>query len=231
MNIGAIPGSYNDVVTVIEEILRSPRLPEYLAELKTILRAERAKRQRFIREVGDSRRAEFINGEVILPRLATLENLGASANLARLIGVYTQKHSGGCVGGGRLMISLTRNDYEPDVCFWGTAKAAKFKPKQMRFPAPDLVVEVLSRSTERTDRTIKFEDYAAHGVAEYWIVDPRKRTIEQYLLSGEQYELALKVRDGTVRSRAIKGLEIPVRAVFDGQANLRALAEIVHPGK
>jgi hypothetical protein len=128
-----------------------------------------------------------------------------------------------------MLISLTRNDYEPDICYFGQAKAAALKPRQMRFPAPDLIVEVISPSTEKIDRTIKFEDYAAHGVDEYWIVDPRKKTIEQYLLATDRYAVAAKSRGGKLKSRAIKGLEIPVRAAFDAGENLRALARIIGP--
>jgi Uma2 family endonuclease len=52
----------------------------------------------------------------------------------------------------------------------------------MLFPAPDFVVEILSKGTARKDKGIKKEDYALHGVKEYWIIDPIKQTIEQYLL-------------------------------------------------
>lgn len=38
--------------------------------------------------------------------------------------------------------------------------------------APDLVVEVLSDSTRRTDLGTKREEYAALGVPEYWCLDP-----------------------------------------------------------
>ncbi len=64
-------------------------------------------------------------------------------------------------------------------------------------------------------------------MSEYWIVDPKKRTIEQYLLVGKEYRLARKGKEGTIRSRAIKGLAIPVRAAFDAKAHLRALTQIV----
>lgn len=47
--------------------------------------------------------------------------------------------------------------------------------------APDLVVEVLSRSTAQNDRTIKKEIYAKAGVKEYWIVDIGNKAVEVYL--------------------------------------------------
>lgn len=38
-------------------------------------------------------------------------------------------------------IGLTRNDYEPDICFFTAEKAAQFTEDQMIFPTPDFVVE------------------------------------------------------------------------------------------
>ena len=125
------------------------------------------------------------------------------------------------------MIALTRNDYEPDIVFFSKTKARHFKRSQTRFPAPDFIVEILSPSSVQTDRGVKFEDYAAHGVAEYWIIDPAKKTLEQYLLEGGAYRLALKARTGTVRSRAVKGFEIPVAAIFGRRANLDSLRRLL----
>ena len=47
--------------------------------------------------------------------------------------------------------------------------------------APDLVVEVLSPTTARNDKTVKKAAYAKSGVREYWIVDPEGKSIEIYL--------------------------------------------------
>ena len=55
--------------------------------------------------------------------------------------------------------------------------------------APDLVIEVLSPSTERHDRSVKFNLYERAGVREYWLVDPENRTIEQHLLQNGRLEL------------------------------------------
>jgi len=88
-------------------------------------------------------------------------------------------------------------------------------------------VEVLSESTEALDRGIKFEDYAAHGVGEYWIVDPDQETIEQYLLHEGAYRLAVKVKTGSIASAVVTGFEIPVRAVFDAATQLATLQAIL----
>lgn len=46
---------------------------------------------------------------------------------------------------------------------------------------PDLVVEVLSPATIRTDRIQKTQLYGQCGVREYWIVDAGSKSVEVYL--------------------------------------------------
>ena len=50
------------------------------------------------------------------------------------------------------------------------------------FDIPRFVLEVLSPSTEKYDRTEKKELYRQQEVDEYWIVDWRKRQVEIYTL-------------------------------------------------
>ena len=54
---------------------------------------------------------------------------------------------------------------------------------------PDMVVEVLSKSTKKKDLTIKKDIYEAQGVREYWIVDPYMKAISVYLLQDGKYFL------------------------------------------
>ena len=103
----------------------------------------------------------------------------------------------------------------------------------MQFPAPDFVVEVLSPTSESRDRGIKFDDYALHGVAEYWIIDCDEQSGEQYLLVSEsdletkRYKLACKQTNGEVTSVAVKGFCIPVAAIFDAQINRDTLRSLL----
>ena len=211
----------------LEQLLRSPRLPEAMRRLQAAARAEAKKRSYFYDVVTEQQKAEFINGEIIVHSPVKLRHAIASENLFTLLKMFVRKHNPGSVFHEKILIVLNRNDYEPDICFFGSNKARDFTPNQSKFPAPDLIVEVLSESTEANDRGIKFEDYAAHGVAEYWIVDPVAETIEQYLLQEGVYRLAVKVKTGTIASEVVSGFEIPVRAVFDGAEQLAALQAIL----
>lgn len=213
----------------IRHLLHSPQLPDYVRELEDVLRDEREKRRRFYDEMSETQKVEFINGEIVVQSPVRLRHSQASQNLFALMKAYVARHQSGFVGHEKILIALTRNDYEPDVCFFGPEKANRFEPEQMAFPAPDLVVEVLSPATEAIDRGIKFEDYAAHGVAEYWIVDPEAEMVEQYALDteSERYELVIKVRDGMVESTVIAGFRISARAVFDDAEQLATLQALL----
>jgi Uma2 family endonuclease len=81
--------------------------------------------------------------------------------------------------------------------------------------APDLIVEILSPSNWTYDRRDKFLLYQDAGVPEYWIVDPRAKTVEVFVLEGEEYELCAKWGLGeTAVSRVLSGFQVPVDEVF-----------------
>ncbi len=215
--------------SLLEPLLASPRLPRYLDELQNTLVEEAERRERFFQDLLPHQKAEFINGEVIMHSPAKVRHTQVRKKLVCLIDSFVELHQLGWVGDEKVLVSLTRNDYEPDIGFWGKEKAARIEPDQLKLPAPDLVVEVLSHSTEKTDRTIKFDDYAAHGVDEYWIIDPVAETVEQYWLDGDEevFHLHVKLEEGDLKSRIVAGLVIPVRAMFDSEENLKALRKIL----
>ena len=211
----------------VQELLNSPKLALHVRTLEDVLEREREARSRFYDEINEDQKAEFINGEVVVHSPVKLRHNLITKRVLRLLDPYVETHNLGIVGYEKILVVLTRNDYEPDVCFFSAEKADRFTPDQMKFPAPDLAVEVLSPSTAEQDRGVKFEDYAAHGVTEYWIVDPEAETVEQYVLDGERYALRMKSGSGELASVAVAGFEIPVRTFFDDAENLRMLRQLL----
>jgi Uma2 family endonuclease len=215
------------IAEIQKSILAMSHAYVVLQRIRSVLDKEKDLRKRFYQIIEDNHKVEFINGKIIFHTPSQKRHQDAVGNLIKLLPTFTEKHNLGWVGFYDIMVSLTRNDYEPDVCFWKQSKAKDFTEDQMQFPAPDLVVEVLSKSTENRDRTIKYEDYEAHGVKEYWIIDPTKQTIEQYVLSHKKYELLFKGKDGNIESVAMKNFKIPVRAIFDKRLTNKVLTELL----
>ena len=212
------------MTAALSTIFQEPDLPVMLRELNTRFAEERQMRERFYAEITPSEKAEFINGQVIMHSPATFEHNETRQNIEHAILQHVRACEAGRVFAEKILCVFPRNDYEPDVCFFTAARVAKFKRITLKFPPPDFVCEVLSKSTEARDRGIKFKDYAAHGVREYWLADPRTHVLEQYVTDGKGgYQLRLKSGSGEVESTVIKGFRIPIRALFDAKANAAAL--------
>ena len=62
--------------------------------------------------------------------------------------------------------------------------------QDMAADVPVLVIEILSPSTGKKDKTTKKFLYEKIGVEEYWIVNPKDESVEAYQLRGAEYELA-----------------------------------------
>lgn len=63
------------------------------------------------------------------------------------------------------------------------------------YGAPDLVIEILSKSTRKKDSIIKLNKYMDAGVQEYWIVDPEKKKIMVYDFQSDTYPVIYGFED------------------------------------
>ena len=130
----------------LEPILHSPRLPEFAAVLNERLREEAERRERFYEEMSDDQKVEFISGQVVLGEPSRNSHLIARGSLANLLHTYVEIHNLGAVRVEKCLCVFPRNDYEPDIVFFGPEKASRFYSNTMKFPVPDFAVEVLSES-------------------------------------------------------------------------------------
>ncbi len=205
-------------------------LPEIVAEASELLEAEKKRRQEFYEWLTEDVKAEFINGEVVVHSPVKRGHLKASKNISRLASTHVDSKKLGDTATEKGLVKLTRNDYEPDFCFWSNEKTVGFNDDTMFHPAPDFVIEIWSKGTKKKDKTIKFEDYARHGVREYWMIDPKKKKIEQYRLDENRREFGLVKKYGVedrIESFTIEGFNIPVLAIFDDETNLKTLVELL----
>ena len=215
------------VEELIKVLLHSPQLPSLVDRLTQQLQNERLARHQFYEDMTPDQKIEFIDGEVILHSPARNRHLDVTMLTAKLLHTFVALHRLGTVKSEKCLCVFPRNDYEPDIVFFGPEKVASLTPDTMKFPVPDLAIEVLSSSTEDRDRGVKFEDFAINGVGEYWIIDAVTQTVEQYVLVDAEYELRVKSSSGRLCSIMIAGLEFEIEAMFDEQKSLNALRKLM----
>lgn len=211
---------------VLAPIVESECMLKYVEELNAIVEAETERRERFYDEMTDAEKVEFINGEVIVHSPAMSGHTLARINITMMLTTYVDVRDLGMVQDEKCLCVFPRNDYEPDVVYFGESKAALIDNKTMKHPVPDLVVEVLSESTERRDRGLKLRDYSANGVGEYWIVDSNEKLVEQYLQLDGELQLVLKSSDGMIESSVVSGFKIPIAAIFDKKLRIAEVTRL-----
>lgn len=205
---------------IIETVYHAPDAEFILQSAQQKLKTEAEKRREYYALIHENEKAEFIFGDIIYQSPVKMRHWNVCTMLTTFLNAHVIQYQLGKVGMEKVMISLTRNDYEPDICFFIAERAVKFTPDQMHFPAPDFVVEIISPSTEKTDRGIKFIDYAAHGVREYWIIDHMEQILEQYILTqntnGERvFELRQKLQNhGICESLVVHNFTIALEKLF-----------------
>lgn len=115
---------------------------------------------------------------------------------------------------------------KPDVmfCSWASTQSGRVRYAEQvkgsnRFiqvvGSPDLVVEVVSRSSVRKDGVLLREQYFLAGIQEYWQIDGRRETIDfQLLARGEQaFEPVAADADGYRRSEVLGGSFLLTRSL------------------
>jgi Uma2 family endonuclease len=81
--------------------------------------------------------------------------------------------------------------------------------------APDLVIEILSPSTQRHDRVTKFNLYQEAGVREYWIVDPLSKTVQVYVLENGIFRAVESyAAEDVAEVRVLPGCTVTLSDVF-----------------
>lgn len=177
---------------------------------------EQMERARFWHKITSDMKAEFILGQgFVYETLVYGKHWKIHTNLCQKLITFVYENNLGELGCQREVVRLTRNDYQPDVCLWTTERVNKNWDTQKTFPPPNLIMEIIMPSSQERDRGVKFEDYALHGVEEYWLLDIEAQQIEQYLLTSEQrFQLNYIYFQGSMNSDLLPGLTLDLKEIF-----------------
>jgi len=156
---------------------------------------------------------ELSEGRLVVLDMPTYSHQKAVVKLFKAMDAFVEENALGEVLIAPLPVRLWHGKIrEPDIVFMAASHEDRITEDY--WGVPDLVVEVISRSTAQTDRSEKFVEYAQAGVSEYWLVDIAKGTIEVFTLERGAYILLGRWGPGEIaHSGLLTGFEVAVEAV------------------
>ena len=166
----------------------------------------------------DGKRHELIDGEHYVTASPNLKHQLIVGQLHLVIGSWLEFHPVGRIILAPFDVIFSDLDVvEPDLLFVAEDRAGGVLTSQGVRGAPDLVVEVASKSTRARDETLKRRLYERFGVAEYWVVDPVIDVVRVYRRGGPGFlrpeEMSREAGD-TLRTPLLPDLEIPLARIF-----------------
>ncbi len=78
-----------------------------------------------------------------------------------------------------------------------------------------MVVEILSKGTQKVDEETKMKVYGKHNVLEYWLIHPTQKWVKVF--ENQDSEMVEKVtleEKGTFESKAVAGFVLNVEDLF-----------------
>jgi len=175
----------------------------------------------YLRLPDDGNRYEVLRGHLYVTPPPVPEHQFSSFEVAFQLSDFVRRKDLGLVLAAPLAVKLPRGiatPVEPDVMFFRKGNGPRWDLGHYE-GVPDLLAEILSPGTRRRDQTVKLQAYLDAGVPEYWLVDPRARTVVVYTLEkGKGYtELCRGGEGDRVHSAVLSGFELAVADLFPRQ--------------
>lgn len=164
----------------------------------------------------DDQDYEIVEGVLyVAPRARSGHQITANRLSVILTAHVEDKGLGTVVPDADLIVTDRDTCVSPDIMFFAGKRFEEVDRDDWIRIIPDLVVEVLSPSTEDYDRRTKRETYARLGVQHYWIVDRRSRTLLECILQSDGSYLERVHHDAEpVRPTLFPDLAIDLSRVF-----------------
>jgi len=164
----------------------------------------------------DRNRYEILEGELAVTPSPSFIHQKVSRNLEFMLFSHTREGNLGEIVNATMDVILGETTIvQPDIIFIRADAIDSVSPRGIE-GAPELLVEILSRSTTRHDRISKMQVYARHHVHWYWIVDPLEKTIEEFRNDTAVFTLVQKAAgEETFNPSLFPGLSIPLARVWE----------------
>ena len=166
--------------------------------------------------LGTNRLVELSAGHLEVLPMPTEWHQEIAFRLAQWFSDFARRHDRGKVLPAPLRVRVGEGRFrEPDVVFM--SREHRDRRSDAFWDGADLVMEVVSETDPDRDLVTKRREYAAAGIGEYWIVDPRDRTIQVLVLdepSAEYVDAGRFAPGDQAASVMVEGFTVDVEAVF-----------------
>jgi len=158
---------------------------------------------------------ELINNRLVMTPSPEIPHQRSSLSLVKKMDDFVEKHNLGLVLEAPMDVELDDdNVFQPDILFISNERLGIIEDGRKIKGAPDLIVEILS-SNKKSDLEEKKYIYELYDVREYWVVDPKKKTVEVFENQRKEFVLLQKAYLGdTVCSKLLEGFEIAADYLF-----------------
>ena len=164
----------------------------------------------------DDNRYELIEGDLLVSRAPHINHQLVISNLLYAFRSYLERNPVGLIVPEAGVIFDQHNAVIPDLAFMTNERYAEIVSEGKMRAAPDLAIEVISAGQATRDRSLKRRLYGKFGVKEYWVVDPRARSVEVYLLTEQGLNLTATLREqDTLTSALLPNFTLQVAKVFE----------------
>ncbi len=160
---------------------------------------------------------ELINGVIMRRTSPNLDHQDVSMALSAILRTFVKTHNLGKVYAAPTDVYLTEFDLVvPDLVFVLKANSSILYEKRCIVGVPDLIIEILSKGTQKTDKNDKMKLYKKHGVKEYWMINPRSQSVEIYEWQNGDYELVFSAEEtGEITSTVLENFTIDIAQFFE----------------
>ena len=166
----------------------------------------------------DGKTYEIIDGELHVSPAANRFHQDASGNFFYALKGHCIRTGAGAVYAAPTDVSPNEKlVVQPDIFFVSKARLKLFTPDGSKFAgAPDLVIEIISKSSVEYDMSEKKAKYEAMGVREYWPVDYKNKRVYVFVLGKNRRYGDPKVHSGDsiLTTRILPGLKIRLREIW-----------------
>ena len=174
----------------------------------------------YLRLPEDGQRYEIIEGNLYVSPAPAFDHQIALARLFAAMHAFLEEHRLGIALPAPFDILLpgVASPIQPDLAVFFEGNAPRAGDKRFE-GIPDLLVEVISPGSSRLDQFVKFAAYEKAGVPEYWMVNPKTRSVAVHHLDRERreyVEVGQWSSGEAARSTVLDGFKVEISALFPG---------------